>query len=146
MSTLSLKPTIPLALAGQMIEPLVSVPMDAAASEAAVAVPELELEPHGLRSNIFGLRTCPPKALQPLIESSERKFAHWLKFVLPKMSAPWCFYTGNKWTVTPRNIAIKAQEPTLEGILSCDSMLSLSKIGTPCKSPLISPFCTLLIT
>ena len=32
---------------------------------AATAAPEPELEPQGLRSGAYGLRTCPPALLQP---------------------------------------------------------------------------------
>ena len=86
--TVGLNPTMPLAFDGQIIEPLVSVPTEAAAREAAVAAADPELEPQGLRSNICGFLTCPPNALQPLIEPSERKLAHWLRLVLPKIIAP----------------------------------------------------------
>jgi len=55
--TVGLNPTIPLTAEGQMIEPLVSVPTLAAASDAAVAAADPELDPHGLRSSMCGLRT-----------------------------------------------------------------------------------------
>ena len=55
---------------------------------AAIAAPDPDEEPHGLRSSICGFRTCPPMADQPETESSERKFAHCERLVLPKMPAP----------------------------------------------------------
>ena len=47
-----------------------------------------ELDPHGLRSSAYGLRHWPPRALQPLVERVERMFAHSLRFVLPRITAP----------------------------------------------------------
>ena len=55
---------------------------------AATAAPEPELDPHGLRSSAYGLFVCPPRPLQPLDECDERKFAHSLRFVLPRITAP----------------------------------------------------------
>src|SRR5437764_14970281 len=52
--TVGLMPTTPQWLAGQTIEPSVSVARAAAARLALVAAPEPELEPHGLRSRIDG--------------------------------------------------------------------------------------------
>src|SRR3954468_17102391 len=54
--TVGLIPTTPLALAGETIDPLVSVPMATAQRLAAGAPPEPELEPPGLRSRAYGLR------------------------------------------------------------------------------------------
>ena len=42
---------MPFALAGQTMEPSVSVPSEAAHNAAAVAIPEPELDPQGLRSS-----------------------------------------------------------------------------------------------
>ncbi len=49
--TVGLIPTMPLVCAGQMIEPSVSVPTEAAHRSAATATAEPELDPHGLRSS-----------------------------------------------------------------------------------------------
>ena len=46
-----LMPTIPQALAGQTIDPLVSVPMASGASPAATPAADPELDPDGLRSS-----------------------------------------------------------------------------------------------
>src|SRR5205807_6695379 len=86
--TVGLMPTTPLALAGQTMLPSVSLPNDTGAKFADAAAPEPELEPHGLRSMPYGLCVCPPRPDQPLIDSNERKFAHSLRFVLPRMTAP----------------------------------------------------------
>src|SRR5712692_7682516 len=75
-------------LAGQTIEPSVSVASAAAAKLAAVAAPEPELEPHGLRSRMYGLPHWPPRPLQPLEECVERKLAHSLRLALPRTTAP----------------------------------------------------------
>ena len=71
-----------------MIEPSVSVPTPIAARLAAIAAPEPDDEPHGLRSSTYGLCVCPPRPDQPLDDLVERKFAHSLRFVLPMMTAP----------------------------------------------------------
>src|SRR5256885_6588664 len=74
--------------AGDTIERWVSVPTAAAARFAATATPEPELDPDGLRSNAYGFRVCPPRPLQPLEECVDRKFAHSLRLVLPRITAP----------------------------------------------------------
>src|SRR5712671_6398982 len=86
--SVGLIPTMPLIEAGQTTEPSVSVPTASAQRLAATAAPEPELEPHALRSSAYGLRVRPPRPLQPLTECDERKFAHSLKLVLPRMTAP----------------------------------------------------------
>src|SRR5713226_2132830 len=73
--TVGLMPTTAQWLAGQTIDPSVSVASAAAVKLAAVAAPEPELEPHGFRSRMYGLPHCPPRPLQPLDECVERKLA-----------------------------------------------------------------------
>src|SRR5579863_7342666 len=86
--SVGLMPTRPLLLAGDTIEPSVSVPTATATRLAAVAAPEPLLEPDGLRSSAYGLCVCPPRPLHALVECVERKFAHSLRFVLPRITAP----------------------------------------------------------
>src|SRR5476649_118171 len=86
--SVGLMPTRPLLFDGDTIEPSVSVPTAAALRLAATAAPDPELEPDGLRSSAYGLCVCPPRPLQPLVECVDRKFAHSLRFVLPRMTAP----------------------------------------------------------
>src|SRR3954454_2039040 len=86
--TVGLMPTRPLLVDGETIEPSVSVPTAAAARFAAIAAPDPELEPDGLRSGAYGFFVWPPRPLQPLLECVERKFAHSLRLVLPRMTAP----------------------------------------------------------
>ncbi len=81
-------PTRPLLVAGETIDPSVSVPIATAQRFAEAAAPDPELEPDGLRSSAYGLCVCPPRPLQPLDECVERKFAHSLRFVLPRITAP----------------------------------------------------------
>src|SRR6266567_3648713 len=83
--TVGLMPTTPFVEAGQRIEPSVSVPNDAAARFAAIAAADPELEPQGVRSRTYGLSPCPPR---PLDEAVERKLAHSLRLVLPRITAP----------------------------------------------------------
>src|SRR5205814_10244233 len=86
--TVGLMPTMPLMDEGETIEPSVSVPTATAHRFAATATPEPELDPDGLRSSAYGLCVWPPRPLQPLVECEERKLAHSLKLVLPRMTAP----------------------------------------------------------
>ncbi len=81
-------PTIPLIDEGQTTEPSVSVPTATAVKFAATATPEPDDEPHGLRSKIYGFLVCPPRPDQPLEEFSERKFAHWSRFVFVFKTPP----------------------------------------------------------
>src|SRR5436853_1392499 len=86
--TVGLIPTRPQCEEGAVIEPSVSVPMEIAQRFADVAAPLPELDPDGLRSSTYGFLHCPPRALQPLEETSPRKFAHSLRLALPRMIAP----------------------------------------------------------
>src|SRR5579864_193126 len=86
--SVGLMPTRPFALEGDTMEPSVSVPMATAARLAAIAAPEPELDPEVFRSSAYGFLARPPRPLQPLVECVERKFAHSLRLVLPRMTAP----------------------------------------------------------
>src|SRR5438046_2686253 len=52
--SVGLMPTRPLVVDGDTIDPSVSVPTAAAARLAAIAAPDPELEPDGLRSSAYG--------------------------------------------------------------------------------------------
>jgi hypothetical protein len=133
--TVGLKPTMPQALAGLMMEPFVSVPIAAGASPAATAAAEPELEPLALCVSLCGLRVRPPRALQPLVEFGERMFAHSLRLVLPRMSAP---ASRNRVTSAASCFGLqsrKASEPAVVCIASAVSMLSLIRMGRPCNRP-----------
>src|SRR5262245_5675809 len=86
--TVGFSPTSPWIAEGQMMLPSVSVPTPTAARLAAIAAPVPELEPQGLRSSAYGLCVCPPRLLHPDVELVERKLAHSLRFVLPRITAP----------------------------------------------------------
>src|SRR3990170_9049977 len=81
-------PTIPTIAEGHTIEPSVSVPTASADRFAATAPAEPELEPHGFLSSTYGFFAWPPRALHPLDERVDRKFAHSLMFALPSRTAP----------------------------------------------------------
>src|SRR5262249_39405975 len=133
--TVGLIPTIPFVVAGQTIEPSVSVPIATLQRLAETATPEPELEPQGLRSSAYGLRVNPPRPLQPLVEWVERKLAHSLRFVLPRMTAP---ASRNRFTTNASRCAVKpsrASEPAVVAIRSAVAMLSLIKTGIPCRGP-----------
>ena len=130
-----LMPTSPLTVDGQTIDPSVSVPMAAAARLAAIALPDPELDPHGLRSRTYGFFTCPPRPLHPLVLLVDRKFAHSLRLVLPRMTAP---AARNRSATNASRAAIdpsSASDPAVVIILSPVSILSLIRIGTPWSGP-----------
>src|SRR5581483_6390753 len=81
-------PTTPQMEDGLTTEPSVSLPTAAAQRLAATAAAEPELEPEGLRWSRCGFRVWPPRPLHPLTERVERKLAHSLRFVLPRITAP----------------------------------------------------------
>ena len=81
--TVGFIPTIPLTDAGQLIDPLVSVPIDIFKTPEETATAEPELEPHGLLFFPCVLKVCPPILDQPLIDLVDLKLAHSDKFVLP---------------------------------------------------------------
>src|SRR4029079_19350316 len=130
--SVGLMPTIPQVDDGHIIEPSVSVPTAIAARFAAIAEPEPAAEPHGFRSRMYGLCVCPSRPDQPLEDFVERKFAHSLRFVFPRMTAPAarsccttkasCFGVG---------ASARARLPAVVFILSAVSMLSLIKTGIP---------------
>src|SRR6516162_10836988 len=86
--SVGLMPTRPLVDEGQTIDPSVSVPIATAQKFAETATADPELDPQGFRSSAYGLRVKPPRPLQPLVEWLERKLAHSLRLVLPKITAP----------------------------------------------------------
>src|SRR5712671_4253616 len=96
-----------------------------------MAAPDPELEPQGLRFSAYGLRVCPPRPLQPLEECVERKLAHSLRLVLPRISAPASrslrTMKASRAGLDPR----RASDPAVVRIPSAVSMLSFSSIGTP---------------
>ena len=102
---------------------------------AATATPEPELEPQGFRSNAYGLRVWPPLPLQPLVERDPRKFAHSLRLVFPRITAPaFRNISATKEScggIEPR----RAKDPAVVLMRSCVSMLSLIRTGMPWSGP-----------
>src|SRR5690349_4792682 len=137
--TVGLMPTSDDAADGDVTEPSVSVPMAIAQQLAAVAAPEPELEPDGVRSSTYGFRVCPPRPLHPLDECVDRKFAHSLRFVLPMITAP----AARNRSATHESFAAmwvaSAREPALVCMWSAVSMLSLMSTGMPCSGPRVLP-------
>src|SRR5438309_6970038 len=137
--TVGLIPTTPFALAGQTMLPSVSVPMETAVKFADAAAPDPELEPQGLRSVAYGLLHCPPRPDHPLEEKKERKLAHSLRVVLPRITAP----ASRRWAamVASRGAGVptRPSDPAAVCILSLVSVLSLSRTGMPCSGPRALP-------
>ena len=129
--TVGFRPTSEFALDGDTIEPSVSLPIPAAAKLAAMAAPVPELEPEGLRSSAYGLRTCPPRPLHPLDEWVERMLAHSLRLVLPRMTAPAARSRAATAESSGRRTPASASEPAVVIIRSPVSMLSLISTGMP---------------
>src|SRR5580698_8613326 len=137
--SVGLIPTIPLIDEGQTIEPSVSVPTAAAHRFAATAAPDPELDPQGLRSSAYGLRVCPPRPLHPLTERDERKLAHSLRLVFPRITAPAARSRSTIPASRGVGASISASEPAVVCILSAVSMLSLMSTGMPCSGPRFGP-------
>src|SRR5215203_6889843 len=124
-----LMPTSPHADDGHTIDPSVSVPMPTAARFAEMDAPVPELDPHGFRSRTYGFFVCPPRPLQPLVECVERKLAHSLRFVLPRMTAP---ASRSRVAMNASRAATdspSASDPALVRMRSAVSMLSLMSTG-----------------
>src|SRR5437899_3745758 len=133
--SVGLMPTSALLLEGDTIEPSVSLPVAAAHNAAAPAAPEPELDPDGLRSRAYGFFVWPPRPLHPLDEWVDRKFAHSLRFVFPSTIAP---ASRSRSTMNASLGAIdpfRASDPAVVIIRSAVAMLSLIRIGTPCRGP-----------
>jgi len=132
--TVGLIPTRPATADGQMMLPSVSVPMPTAARLAAIAVPVPALEPQGLRSSAYGFLVCPPRALQPEVERVERMFAHSLRLVLPRITAPAARSRATRNASDFGRCSASASEPA-EFTIGVASMLSFSSTGIPCSGP-----------
>src|SRR4030095_6907124 len=126
--------------AGHAIDPSVSVPTATTHRSAATATADPELEPHGDRSRIYGFLVWPPLLLHPLDARVERKFAHSLRFVFPRITAP---ASLNFFTTKASLEAIfpsRASDPAVVCILSLVLILSFNRTGIPCNGPLIFLF------
>ena len=80
-----------------------------------------------------GSCTCPPRPLQPLVDLVDRKFAHSLRFVLPRITAP---ASRRRSTTNASRAATEpssASDPAVVVIRSAVSMLSLMTTGMPCS-------------
>src|SRR5678816_1010285 len=122
-------PTREFAEEGHTTEPSVSVPIAAAQRFADGATPEPELDPHGFLSNAYGFLVCPARPLHPLDEWFERKFAHSLRFVFPRITAP---ASRSRLATKASRIGFeptRASEPAVVCIRSLVSMLSFINIG-----------------
>ena len=124
---------------GAVTEPSVSLPIAPAHRQADTATPEPELDPEGLRLSAYGLRVCPPRPLQPLTERVERKLAHSLRLVLPKINAPAA--RSRAATNASRGACqfSRASEPAVVLIRPAVSMLSFRRIGIPWRMPFAAP-------
>src|SRR5450432_2848978 len=133
--TVGLIPTSEHVADGLTIEPLVSLPIAAAQKLAATAAAEPELEPDGVRSSAYGFRHCPPRPLHPLDACVLRKFAHSLRFVLPRITAPAARSRSATKASRGGRAPTSASEPAVVSILSAVPTLSLIRMGMPCSGP-----------
>src|SRR5579871_2501562 len=133
--TVGLIPASPFDEEGHTIEPSVSVPIPTTARFAEMPAPVPELDPQGLRSSAYGFFVNPPRPLQPLVEWLERIFAHSLRLVLPRMTAP----AARKRCTTKESFGgfepTSASDPAVVIMPSAVSMLSLISSGIPCSGP-----------
>src|SRR5258708_33528073 len=133
--TVGLMPASPFEEDGQTMEPSVSVPIPTAHKLAEMPAPVPELDPQGLRSSAWGFLVRPPRPLHPLVEWLERIFAHSLRLVLPRMTAP----ALRSFCATNESCAgfepIRASEPAVVIIVSAVFMLCFVRTGMPCVGP-----------
>src|SRR5579864_7971389 len=126
---------MPLIDAGQVTDPSVSVPIAKRTMPAATAAPlPLEL-PHGSRSSAQGLWVCPPTALQPEIECEERMFAHSLRLVLPRITAPAERSRATSGASRFVTLLASARLPAVVARGPALSILSLISTGWPASGP-----------
>src|SRR5438094_3155271 len=125
--SVGLMPTSELLFDGDTTEPSVSVPTAAAARFAATATPDPELEPDGFLSSAYGFFVSSPRPLHPLVECVDRKFAHSLRFVLPRMTAPASRSRPTMKASFGGFAPASAAEPAVVIIRSAVAMLSLSR-------------------
>src|SRR5437879_2395505 len=109
--TVGLIPTTPFSFAGQTMLPSVSVPIETALKFDEAAAADPELDPQGLRSIAYGLWHWPPRPDQPLDEKKERKFAHSLRVVFPRMTAPAARRRAATVESCPAGVPTSASEP-----------------------------------
>src|SRR6185369_1252114 len=134
--TVGFSPTMPLIAAGQVTDPSVSVPMARRTIPAATAAPLPLDDPQGLRSRAHGLCTCPPTALQPEMELFERMFAHSLRLVLPRITAPAPRSLATSGASRFVTLLASARLPAVVGSGPADSILSLISTGRPPSGPI----------
>ena len=125
-------PTTPHALAGQTIEPSVSVPTASGASPAATATADPELDPDGLRPAPCGLTAWPPRVLQPLLDRVDRKLAHSDRLALPRITAPGRAQPADQERVPGLGAEPARASPPCAGS-PATAMLSLISTGMPCQ-------------
>ena len=108
---------------------------------AAIAAADPDDEPDVLLFNTYGFLVLPPLLLQPDIDLFPLKFAISDKFVFPNIIAP-AFLNFTtilaSFLQSPPYSSIVI-DPAVVFILSSVSILSLIRIGIPCKGPFI-PF------
>src|SRR3954452_4268078 len=135
--TVGFRPTIPLIEAGQVTEPLGSVPIASLTSPAATAAPDPLDDPQASRSSAHGLWTTPPTALHPEIELFERILAHSLRLVLPTMMAPASRRRATNGASRLVTLFASARLPAVVGSGPALSILSLISTGWPASGPRI---------
>src|SRR5947208_10771013 len=128
-------PTTPQVVAGDTMEPSVSVPMAPATKLAATAAADPVLDPEPLWSSTYGIRHCPARPLHPLEDWNERKFAHSARLALPRITAP---AVRSRFAI-PASLGTfdpnRASDPAVVSILSAVATLSFTRIGIPWSGP-----------
>ena len=119
---------MPVTDAGQVIEPLVSVPIATSTIPDATATAEPELDPHGLYFESKLCVVCPLILDQPLTDLVERKFAHSDKFALPLMRNPFLRSLSIRNAFSFAILFSKAKEPAdvTKSFISILSLITIS--------------------
>ena len=85
------------------------------------------------------MRVWRPRALQPLDDRLDRKFAHSLRFVFPRITAPERRSAETSAASFAAGRPANANDPAVVCIESPVSMLSLIRTGMPSSGPITRP-------
>ena len=127
-------PTTPFCVAGEMIEPSVSVPMVSAARPAAAETPEPADEPPGSADVSYGFSTWPLSEPLPEDWLLETQAANSVRLTLPRITAPAAF---RRCTMNASLSGTECSSTTEEAVVGipATSMLSFKSTGRPSSGP-----------
>jgi hypothetical protein len=85
------------------------------------------------------LRQRPPRPDQPLVDRVDRKLAHSLRFVFPRMTAPASCSLAMMNASAGATEPSSASDPAVVDIRPVTATLSFTRMGMPCSAPRTLP-------